>query len=44
MHYALSWDRLHAYHLGVFGKHLWPELKGIVENLGQSTEQTVDKR
>ncbi len=29
---ALSWDRLHAYHLGLFGKHLLGELKRLLED------------
>ena len=29
---ALSWDRLHAYHLGLFGDHLWTQFKLIVNS------------
>jgi hypothetical protein len=41
---ALSWDRLHAYHTGLFGKHLWPELQMHINNLGREAAQTVDRR
>lgn len=44
VHYTLSWDRLHAYHLGVFGQHLWPELKMIIEDLGRLPAKSVDER
>uniref|UniRef100_A0A8H7XPR9 Uncharacterized protein n=1 Tax=Psilocybe cubensis TaxID=181762 RepID=A0A8H7XPR9_PSICU len=28
---ALSWDRLHAYHGGLFSDHLWVEFKNVIE-------------
>ena len=30
---ALSWDRMHAYHGGLFSDHLWVEFKEIAKNL-----------
>ena len=33
---ALSWDRLHAYHGGLFSDHLWVRFKEIVTALGRS--------
>jgi len=27
---ALSWDRLHAYHLGLFGDHILGEIKKVI--------------
>jgi hypothetical protein len=31
VHDALSWDRLHAYHLGLFGDHLLAHLRDLVK-------------
>lgn len=31
---AISWDRLHAYHLGLFSDHLQDEMKRILEAIG----------
>ncbi|KAF9537471.1 hypothetical protein CPC08DRAFT_651734 [Agrocybe pediades] len=31
---ALSWDRLHAYHGGLFKDHLWKELKEVINETG----------
>ena len=28
---AVSWDRLHAYHGGLFSDHLLEELKAVIE-------------
>jgi hypothetical protein len=39
---ALSWDRLHAYHGGLFSDHLWPEILQLVGNLGKDKEKLVD--
>ncbi|CAA7262265.1 unnamed protein product [Cyclocybe aegerita] len=40
---ALSWDRLHAYHDGLFSDHLLVELKAIVKKLpGRTTEIAID--
>ena len=35
---AMSFDRLHAYHLGIFGGHLWPMFKTIVNHKGFARE------
>ncbi|KAJ3505987.1 hypothetical protein NLJ89_g7124 [Agrocybe chaxingu] len=40
---ALSWDRLHAYHGGLFSDHLLVELKAIVKKLpGRTAEIAID--
>ncbi|KAF8812136.1 hypothetical protein BYT27DRAFT_7221243 [Phlegmacium glaucopus] len=36
---ALSWDRLHAYHGGLFSDHLLVELKCIVDAMGRQLDQ-----
>ncbi|ETW76940.1 hypothetical protein HETIRDRAFT_328617 [Heterobasidion irregulare TC 32-1] len=41
---VLSWDRLHAYHLGLFGDHLWFELKQYISDWGRSAESQVDNQ
>ena len=38
---ALSFDRLHAYHLGLFGGHLWPQFKLIVNGAGFGAHNLV---
>lgn len=40
---AISFDRLHAYHGGLFGDHLWPEVKAHIEALGRPAISLVDK-
>ncbi|KAF9045535.1 hypothetical protein BJ165DRAFT_1415498 [Panaeolus papilionaceus] len=41
---ALSWDRLHAYHGGLFSDHLLEELKEIVDDLpGRQVEIEIDR-
>ncbi|KAI9568408.1 hypothetical protein HD554DRAFT_2038953 [Boletus coccyginus] len=42
-HRALSFDRLHALHLGLWGKHILEELKKILAFLGRESEATVEK-
>ena len=42
VHAALSWDRLHAYHTGLFGKHLWTDLQDHIKDLGRATIKQVD--
>ena len=39
---ALSWDRLHAYHGGLFSDHLLVELKRIVDNMGRQSHAQID--
>ena len=41
---ALSFDRLHAFHAGLFGKHMWPLLKAHIEKLSSSTAAQVDEQ
>ncbi|KAI0073421.1 hypothetical protein K474DRAFT_1677885 [Panus rudis PR-1116 ss-1] len=39
---AVSFDRLHAYHEGLFGKHLWVLLQKFINGLGRQSAQAVD--
>ena len=40
---AISWDRLHAYHGGLFSHHLWDIFKEIVNNdLGKKFAKLID--
>uniref|UniRef100_A0A8H7Y2E1 Uncharacterized protein n=1 Tax=Psilocybe cubensis TaxID=181762 RepID=A0A8H7Y2E1_PSICU len=41
---ALSFDRLHNNHGGVFSDHLWEEYQKIVNNLGKKTAALIDER
>ncbi|KIK93461.1 hypothetical protein PAXRUDRAFT_12641 [Paxillus rubicundulus Ve08.2h10] len=41
-HKALSFDHLHFLHLGIWGKHLYGELKIILGYLGQNAEATIE--
>jgi hypothetical protein len=41
---ALSWDRLHAYHGGLFSDHLWSEVLEILGVLGKNMAQLVDNQ
>ncbi|EKM55198.1 uncharacterized protein PHACADRAFT_195226 [Phanerochaete carnosa HHB-10118-sp] len=43
-HKTLSFDRLHAYHLGLFGKHLWLEFKLVVEELDRNVRVAIDNQ
>ena len=38
VHEAVSFDRLHAYIIGLWKQHLFGELKSIIEDLGRSVE------
>ncbi|KIK78025.1 hypothetical protein PAXRUDRAFT_17112 [Paxillus rubicundulus Ve08.2h10] len=42
-HKALSFDRLHALHLGLWGKHILGELKKILAFLGREAEAEVER-
>ncbi|KIK79337.1 hypothetical protein PAXRUDRAFT_16380 [Paxillus rubicundulus Ve08.2h10] len=42
-HKALSFNRLHALHLGLWGKHVLGELKKILAFLGQEAEAEVER-
>ncbi|KAI5993749.1 hypothetical protein F5J12DRAFT_897024 [Pisolithus orientalis] len=42
-HLALSFDRLHVLHLGLWGKHLFEDLKIILRYLGRDAEATVER-
>ena len=39
---AISWDRLHAYHSGLFSDHIWEEVKSIAEELGKEVSKLID--
>lgn len=39
---ALSFDRLHTNHGGLFGDHLWPQIKKSIESLGRQAATQVD--
>lgn len=39
---AISWDRLHAYHGGLFSDHIWEEVKSIAEDLGRDVSKLID--
>ena len=39
---AISWDRLHAYHGGLFSDHIWEEIKSIAEELGKEVSKLID--
>ncbi|KAH9901641.1 hypothetical protein C8Q73DRAFT_636091 [Cubamyces lactineus] len=41
---ALSWDRLHAYHGGLFSDHLFEEFQQIVKNLGREALVEVNQQ
>jgi hypothetical protein len=43
-HLSISWDRLHAYHAGLFGKHIWPKVQAFVTSMGRAAIQKVDKQ
>ncbi|KAG1801818.1 hypothetical protein EV424DRAFT_1474720 [Suillus variegatus] len=43
VHRALSYDRLHIVHRGLFGDHMWPELQILVGFLGRDSSAKVDK-
>ncbi|KAI5996912.1 hypothetical protein F5J12DRAFT_907015 [Pisolithus orientalis] len=42
-HLALSFDRLHVLHLGLWGKHLFEDLKIILRYLGCDAEAMVER-
>jgi hypothetical protein len=44
VHRALSWDRMHAHHAGLFSKHLWVNLQEYIKEAGRDTTTTVDKQ
>lgn len=41
---ALSWDRLHAYHGGLFSDHIWSEFKRVVDELGKKQAKQIDRQ
>ncbi|TFK17829.1 hypothetical protein FA15DRAFT_733009 [Coprinopsis marcescibilis] len=41
---AISWDRLHAYHLGLFGNHLLSEFFRVVEGSKLEAKRNVHNR
>ncbi|EMD38370.1 hypothetical protein CERSUDRAFT_113535, partial [Gelatoporia subvermispora B] len=41
---ALSFDRLHTNHLGIWKTHLWAELKQYILSMGVNAERTVNQQ
>ncbi|KAH9850401.1 hypothetical protein C2E23DRAFT_735177 [Lenzites betulinus] len=41
---AVSWDRLHAYHGGLFSDHLFVQFQEIVKEMGKKTMEAVNER
>ncbi|KAH9848281.1 hypothetical protein C2E23DRAFT_739970 [Lenzites betulinus] len=41
---AVSWDRLHAYHGGLFSDHLFVQFQEIVKEMGRKTMKTINER
>ena len=41
---AVSWDRLHAYGIGLFGDHLWEEIIRLVNLLRREDIAAVDEQ
>ncbi|EPT01467.1 hypothetical protein FOMPIDRAFT_1120536, partial [Fomitopsis schrenkii] len=40
---AISWDKLHAFSLGLFGAHIWPEIVQLVKDLSREDHSEVDE-
>ncbi|EPS99113.1 hypothetical protein FOMPIDRAFT_12620, partial [Fomitopsis schrenkii] len=40
---AISWDRLHAFALGIFGAHIWPEIVILIKDLDRQQFTEVDQ-
>ena len=43
-HLALCFDRLHTFHGGLFGDHLFPQIKRHIESLGRHAIKSVDDK
>jgi hypothetical protein len=41
-HQALSFDRLHFNHGGLFSDHIWAQMKRHIESLGRHSVKQVD--
>ena len=39
---AISWDRLHAYHGGLFSDHIWVLFKNLLGELGRESASRFD--
>ena len=44
VHRALSYDRLHYNHGGIWSDHLWVELQKYVTSLGKDMVSQIDKK
>ena len=44
MYSAISWDRLHAYIIGLFATHLWEQFKSVVNILGRKDAKLIDSQ
>ena len=43
-HAAISWNRLQAYHSGLFAAHLWPVFVQALKQLGRKPQAKIDRR
>ena len=41
---AVSWDKLHAYAIGLFGDHLWEDILKLVDLLDREDIAAIDKQ
>ena len=41
---AVSWDRLHAYSIGLFGDHIWEEMATLIKGLDRESFRDVDEQ
>lgn len=41
---AIAFDRLHANHSGLFGKHLWVEFQKIAKGIGRQAMGKIDQQ
>jgi hypothetical protein len=44
LYLTISWDRLHAYHIGLFADHLLEEFLSILDELGRASATAVEQQ
>ncbi|EIW74668.1 hypothetical protein CONPUDRAFT_67069, partial [Coniophora puteana RWD-64-598 SS2] len=44
VHMAISWDRMHAHHHGLWGNHLWKAVKACAGDLGRLPSDQLDNQ
>jgi len=44
VHRALSFERMHAHHAGLWGKHLWKEVQFWIAELGREAAVRMDTK